>query len=262
MFNSRSACYFCLFVAFVFNCETVRSNEQQWEQNSERAFLLVGAGMILQDEPLKGIDSEVFPIPFFLYQGKTFSMRGISATYDVFGQESWTIGALARFRSDGYDADGSSDLDGMSDRRNSLDVGAELSVENSWGNISLNFLTDTLGEHDGQEARLTYTMPVRAAFGIKKLGLRPMLGLSWRSNNLNNYYYGVRASEATAIRPRYNSGDSVDPFVGVGLDYLLDERWSIFSMFRNEWLGREITDSPIVDQHSTISVILGLVYRF
>jgi len=218
--------------------------------------------MIVQDEPLKGIDTDVFPIPFFLYQGKSFSMRGISATYDVFGQESWTIGALARFRTDGYDVDDSSDLDGMDDRDNSLDLGIELSVEDSWGNIGISFLTDALGKHDGQEVGLTYTIPIRGAFGIKKLGLRPMLGASWRSDNLNNYYYGVRADEATAVRPRYNSGDSVDPFVGVGLDYLLDERWSIFSLLKNEWLGSEITESPIVDQHSTISIILGLVYRF
>ncbi len=239
-----------------------RPDEQQQQRRAEEAFLLVGAGMIVQDEPLKGIDTEVFPIPFFLYQGKAFSMRGISATYDVFGQGKWTVGALAKFRTDGYDVDDSSDLDGMSDRKNSLDVGIELSVENAWGNMGLRFLTDALGKHDGQEAGLTYTIPVRAPFGIKKLRLRPMVGLSWRSGNLNNYYYGVRADEATAIRPRYNSGDSVNPFAGVGLDYLLAGRWSIFSMFKNEWLGSEITDSPIVDQHSTISVILGLVYRF
>ena len=72
----------------------------------------------------------------------------------------------------------------------------------------------------------------------------------------------VRAVTEMQTSPIELRGDSVDPFVGFGLDYLLDERWSIFSLFKNEWLGSEITDSPIVDQHSTISVILGLVYRF
>ena len=89
-----------------------------------------------------------------------------------------------------------------------------------------------------------------------------MFGLSWRSENLNNYYYGVRAKEATANRTVYKSGNSVNPYAGVVLDYQLAERWSIFSMFRNEWLGNEITDSPIVDQDSKISLILGLLYCF
>ena len=262
MFDSRLVYYFYLLVVLAVTGSTAHSNQQQQEQQTEKATLLVGAGMVIQDEPLKGLGSKVFPIPFYMYQGKAFSMRGISATYDVFDEETWTIGALARFRTDGYDADDSSYLDGMSDRRNSLDVGVELGVENSWGNIRLNFLTDALGQHDGQEAGLTYVIPIRAAFGIKKLGLRPMTGLSWRSNNLNNYYYGVRSREATANRPKYESGDSINPFVGVGLDYLLDERWSIFSLFKNEWLSSEITDSPIVDQHNKISLVLGLVYRF
>ena len=262
MFHGRLGLYFYLVVVLAVTSSASGSNQQQQEQQTEKTTLLIGAGMIIQDKPLKGVGSKVFPIPFYMYQGKAFSMRGISATYDVLDKETWTVRALARFRMDGYDADDSSDLDGMSDRRKSVDVGAELSVENSWGNISLNYTTDALGQHDGQEARFTYSKPVRAAFGIKKLALRPMMGFSWRSNNLNNYYYGVRSSEATAVRPGYKSGDSVNPFVGVGLDYLLGERWSIFSLFRHEWLTSEITDSPIIDQHSKISVILGLVYRF
>ena len=89
-----------------------------------------------------------------------------------------------------------------------------------------------------------------------------MLGLNWRSDNLNNYYYGVRGKEATANRTVYKSGSSANPYAGVALDYQLAARWSIFSLFRNEWLGNEISDSPIVDQDSKISVILGLLYRF
>jgi len=178
------------------------------------------------------------------------------------GDENWAIRGLARFRTDGYDADDSSDLDGMSDRRNSLDLGAELWLENSWGNFGLDWVVDALGQHDGYEAGLSYVIPFRGAFGMKKLGLRPMLGFNWRSENLNNYYYGVRTKEATAIRTPYKSGSSVNPYAGVTLDYQLAERWSIFSLFTNEWLGTEITDSPIVDQDSKISVILGLLYRF
>jgi outer membrane protein len=235
---------------------------QQQEKEIERTQLLLGAGLMIQDKPLKGVDQKVYPLPFYMYQGKAFSMRGLSASYEVFGDETWAIRGLARFRTDGYDADDSSYLAGMRDRRNSVDVGAELWLKGSWGNVGLDWVTDALGNHDGQETRLTCVKEVRSALGMEKLTLRPMFGLSWRSSNLNNYYYGVRAKEATATRARYKSGDSVNPYVGIGLDYQIAERWSIFSLFRNQWLGSDISDSPIVDQHSKISVILGLVYRF
>lgn len=262
MFGKRFENYLYVVAVLTVISSAARSNQPEQERPAEQARLFLGAGMIIQDEPLKGVDAKVYPLPFYMYQGKAFSMRGLSASYEVFGDETWAIRGLVKFRTDGYDSDDSSDLAGMSDRRNSLDAGAELWLKNSWGNIGLDWLTDVLGNHNGHEARLTYVRPVRAALGIKKLALRPMLGLSWRSSNLNNYYYGVRAREATGNRTAYKSGDSVNPYVGIGLDYQLAERWSIFSLFRNEWLGSDITDSPIVDQHSKISIILGLLYRF
>lgn len=96
----------------------------------------------------------------------------------------------------------------------------------------------------------------------KKLALKQIIGPSWRSKSLNNYYYGVRADEVLANRTVYESGRSVNPHVGIGLDYQLVGRWNIFSLLRNEWLATEITNSPIIDQNKVISVILGLVYRF
>ena len=262
MFDRRILNCLCALVVLTSVGPATWANQQQQEQGTERARLLLGAGLMIQDKPLKGVDRKVYPLPFYMYQGKAFSMRGLSASYEVFGDESWAVRGLARFRTDGYDADDSSFLAGMSDRRNSADVGAELWLKGSWGNVGLDWVTDALGNHDGQETRLTYVREVRSAFGMEKLTLRPMFGLSWRSSNLNDYYYGVRAKEATATRPQYKSGDSANPYVGIGLDYQIAERWSIFSLFRNQWLGSEISDSPIVDQHSKISVILGLLYRF
>ena len=258
--NRIASCFYPLAIVLII-CSGIEADEQQ-EERPEQTSLLVGAGLLVKDEPLKGVDSKVYALPFYIYQGKAFSMRGLSASYEVFDEPTWSVGGLVRFRTDGYDADDSSYLDGMSDRRNSLDVGAELWIENSWGNIGLDCVTDALGRHDGHEATLSFVVPFRGAFGIKKLGLRPMFGLTWRSQNLNNYYYGVRANEATANRSAYKSGESVDSYVGVVLDYQLAERWSMFSMFRSEWLGNEITDSPIVDQENMISVVVGLLYRF
>lgn len=262
MFEKRLVSYLYL-LGLVFVLQSVaRPDQQPQERQTERTGLFVGAGVLVKDEPFKGVGTEVYPLPFYMYQGRAFTMRGLSATYELSGNDELAIRALARFRTDGYDADDSSDLRGMSDRRNSLDLGAELWLENSWGNIGLDVVTDALSEHHGHEATLSYVLPIRGPFGIKELGLRPMLGLSWRSQNLNNYYYGVRAKEALAGRAAYRSGDAVNPHAGIVLDYQLAERWSIFSLFRNEWLAGDITDSPIIDQHNVVSVIVGLLYRF
>lgn len=262
MFDSRIVDYLCLGVVLVLISASARADQQQQGRPDEQIGFFAGGGLLIQDKPLKGIDGQVYPLPFYMYQGRAFSIRGLSAIYDVLEEPAWTIRALAKFRTDGYEADDSSDLDGMSDRRNSLDLGAELWLGDSRGNVALGFMTDALGVHDGQEVRLTYSKRYRAVFGLEKLALRPIFGVSWRSDNLNNYYYGVRGKEARPGRPAYKSGESVNPFAGIALDYRLAERWSVFSMLASEWLSSEVTDSPIIDQDNVISVILGLMYRF
>lgn len=261
MFHSRMVDYVCLGVALVVCSSAAGTDQKPQERSGEEIGLFVGAGVLLADKPFVGVDPKVYPLPFYMYRGKAFSIRGLSASYEFLADEGWAVRALVGLRMDGYEANDSSDLDGMSDRRYSLDAGAELWLENSWGNVSLQGLTDALSVHHGHEATLTYSRRFRRVFGREKLALRPMVGVSWRSDNLNNYYYGVRAKEARPGRPQYKSGESINPFAGIGLDYRLAERWSIFAMFRHEWLPNEITDSPIIDQDNVISVILGLVYR-
>ncbi|MHC4119121.1 MAG: MipA/OmpV family protein [Planctomycetota bacterium] len=261
MFYRAIAGYVCLSVVVVVYGSAAGTDQKAQERPGEEIGLFIGGGVLLQDKPFAGVDPKVYPLPFYMYRGKAFSIRGLSASYEFLADEGWAVRALAKIRPDGYESNDSSDLDGMSDRRHSLDLGAELWLENSWGNVALEGLTDALSVHHGHEASLTYSKRFRAVFGIEKLALRPMAGVSWRSDNLNNYYYGVRAKEARPGRPQYKSGESINPFAGVGLDYRLAERWSIFAMFRNEWLPNEITDSPIIDQDNVISVILGLVYR-
>jgi outer membrane protein len=259
--NIKTSYFYSMFMLFIITSVT-QANQQTKEPITEKTSLSIGAGLMLQDKPLKGVGTKVYPLPFYMYRDRAFSMRGLSASYEIFSEETWSFGGLARFRTDGYDSNDSSDLDGMSDRKNTLDVGTELWFGNSHGKIGFDWLTDVLGKHNGHEVRLTYVKPFRAAFGIKELNLRPILGLSWRSTKLNNYYFGVRADEVLANRAFYKSGNSINPYIGVSMDYQLNKRWSIFSLLRNEWLADEITNSPIIDQNKVNSIILGLVYHF
>lgn len=147
--DSRIVNYFYPIFMLVLINSAAQANQQERERVTEQASLLVGDGLKLQDKPLKGVGAMTYPRPFYMYRGKAFSMRGLLASYEIFTKEMWSIRGLTRFRTDGYDADDSSDLAGMSDRKNSLDVGAELWLENSGGNIGLDWLTDALGKHRG-----------------------------------------------------------------------------------------------------------------
>jgi outer membrane scaffolding protein for murein synthesis (MipA/OmpV family) len=46
------------------------------------------------------------------------------------------------------------------------------------------------------------------------------------------------------------------------LNYRFNDRWSVMGMAAIQWLGSEITNSPIVEKDYMASMLLGIMYRF
>jgi outer membrane protein len=77
-----------------------------------------------------------------------------------------------------------------------------------------------------------------------------------------DYYYGVRASEATAARPAYQ-GDSLTAVdVGLRLEYSPATRHSLFLDVSAKRFGGSIKDSPLVERVTQSFVGFGYLYRF
>ncbi len=250
-----------MYLVFAFSAISSGNEENPSQNEKSQDRFLIGAGILAKEEAYKGVDLKVYPLPFFSYTGRKWSFEGTQFRYNLTDEDNFSVNTIVRLRTDGFDADDSSDLDGMSDRDVSLDAGLGLAVSGDWGILSADLLTDAAGKHKGQEVKLTYLRQLRDLLGFEKLRVGPFVGTSWRSSSLNDYYYGVRLGEVRPGRPAYDSGDSIDFFAGVRFDYGLNERWSLFMMFQNQWLGSEITDSPIVESHHMISIVTGLVYR-
>lgn len=84
----------------------------------------------------------------------------------------------------------------------------------------------------------------------------------YRNSQLNDYYYGVRSSEAIPGRPEYDVCDSIGLLTVLSLNYRLNKRWSVMGMAAIQWLGSEIIDSPIVEKDYMVSMLLGIMCRF
>ena len=150
----------------------------------------------------------------------------------------------------------------MRNRHDTYELGATLSKTFSWGKLQGRFLTDILDEHRGQEFRFNYSKSFADVLDIQSLKLTPSIGFNWRSHQLNDYYYGVKANETAAGRPFYEVGSTTHILTGLRVDYTLNERWSLFGTLNFEWLENEIKDSPIVNQDHLLSLFLGALYRF
>ena len=238
----------------LFTISAIAQDENEGYHNGFSA----GPGVIVSDKPYKGMGTETHVFPFVMYQGQNFYLRGPNFGYKIYDTDKLTFDALLSWRFDGYDADDSSDLDGMDDRDMTAELGASISYKDGFGVTRFSFLNDILGKHDGHVLRLSYGKTFRR----KNLTLTPSVGLKWQSENFVNYYYGVRSKESRPSRPTYHPSDALNPFMSFRLTYKLNEQWDIFSSFLYQWLDNEISNSPIVDQTYQTSLMFGVIYGF
>lgn len=220
-----------------------------------------GAGVmtLYSSNPYKGGERVWRVLPLLTYVGEKVYVVGPRAGYNLIKNRWISANLVAEYIFAGDAFDDSPFLDGMKDRRDTLMSGADLNLRGigKW-RLEFSVTTDVLGRHEGQEANAS----VGYAFRGDRWSVSPSVGMVWHSSNYNNYYYGVRTSEATESRPAYDPGASVEFSVGFFGRYEISDAWSLLGSVRGELLSDEIQDSPIVDKETVTSTFLGLNYAF
>jgi outer membrane protein len=218
----------------------------------------LGIGAIAQDLGYKGQGSDSRLVPVIYVESGRFFLMGPRAGWRLLDGDSLSVTAIANYRFDGYESDDSRALEGMNDRDGSLDAGLEAQYRADFGELTVSAVTDTLENHSGEEVALRYGYPLRVGRGR----VTPFLEASWLSEDLVDYYYGVRGDEALAERPVYRPGSTTNVTLGVSGSWLFSRRHLVFLNGGYQWLGSEIENSPIIDSDTGASVILGWVYTF
>lgn len=221
-----------------------------------------GPGLLIVDKPHKGGDTRILPIPAVYYQQGRLQIFGPQAAWYFYHEDETSIAGLVKLRYEGYKSSESRHLRGMDRRRATAEAGLSVGRDFGWGRLTAEWTSDVLNEHKGHEFRLTASRRFADILGIEKLAVTPSVGGNWRSKQLNNYYYGVKTKEAAANRRAYTAGDTLGLLTAIRTDYAISEKWNLFGAVSVEWLGSEITNSPIVDQHYRMSILAGALYTF
>lgn len=219
----------------------------------------VGIGAIASPRPYEGADAAVFPVPVFGVRSGPFFFETIRTGFRVVNTKHWKTDLLAQARFDGHEEDDSPVLKGMEERRMSADAGVR--VQGKWDHVETEFtaVTDVLSRHEGQELGVSVGRPIKAGGWT----ITPGVGARWLSDNLADYYYGVELDEATADRPYYEVGSTINPRVEVKFFKPFAQRkWIFTSSVSMEWLGDEIRDSPIVDRSGTLGGFFAFIRTF
>jgi outer membrane protein len=201
----------------------------------------------------------VFPIPALSLEYKRWFMQGIRGGYHFVQSDPITANLFTQVRFSGLKPDESPFLEGMDERKLSLDAGLEFIYSGRPVGFRATFLTDTLGRSKGQELIL------HAMSGIP-LGGRGIIlagiGPKWMSQNRVDYFFGVRPHEVRPLLPAFagRATWNLDTIVTAVIN--LNPRWSFLALWNRQGFGSGIADSPIVDQSASHTFITSLNYNF
>lgn len=144
------------------------------------------------------------------------------------------------------------------DRDYALETGVEILTDGLWGNIHAQLLADVSGVHNGYEAWLSYSTDWLSG----RWHISPSVSVNWKSQQQNDYYYGVRSSEAQSGVSVYRAGSGVNASAKLSAMYYLTERWRFFASASIEAINNSAANSPLLKDDQIVSYFSGLHYAF
>lgn len=219
-----------------------------------------GLGVVVgsRQRPYKGLDSDTRVLPLISYENSWVRLQGLGATFKLGSVENFSFGLRIDRALNGYKASDAPILAGMEDRKASFWAGPSVQWRTGYVNLSGEASADVSGKSKGTQLRFSADHMFRTG----RFGFTPRVSVAWLDRKSVDYYYGVRASEATQERSAYDGSSTANVGVGLRSDFLVAPRQSIFLDLSATRLGNAIKNSPLVDKSTQSGFLLGYLYRF
>lgn len=211
--------------------------------------------------PFIGDQRETNALPGVTYIGDRFSYSGGEIQYRIHSGTGFVTRVVGQVRQrQFYSANGIFDddleIDGMDDRDTAFELGLNLNLRTTMGQIDLKVLFDMTNTHEGHELTAKYSYPIQ----IGRWMVEPAFGLQLQSDKLVDYYHGVLNSEAQFDRPAYEGDQSHNTMASLVVGYALSQHILAVAGMAQIGLDTNISDSPIVSEKSVQKVYVGFIY--
>ncbi|MBC7549246.1 MAG: MipA/OmpV family protein [Polaromonas sp.] len=219
----------------------------------------LGAVVRFERSAYRGVSTRYDVLPMYLYEGQRFFLDAGRAGAKLLDSGDQRLDVFFVQRMEGFPSDLLPvSLTGMAVRGAGVDLGVSWRSHQPWGSLQAEVLHDVGSHSKGSEVRLGYSYDLRSG----PWRVQPSLSVALRNAQLNNYYYGILPSEATAARPAYAPGAGINTTVGLNGSYELTQRWRLLAGVSATRLDSKIKDSPIVQKSWLPGVYLGATYDF
>lgn len=208
-------------------------------------------------------DDKVTFVPLFLYDNDVVYLEGSEAgVYALKNDKHWARLGVSHEGRHFEPSDAKQNaLRGLDERKSSVNAQASYMYITPVGGFEAKITSDVLGKSDAQTLSLTHRS--RFKFADDRLTIYPRIGVTWYSDDYNEYYYGVSAQESARTGvSEYRSKSGLSPFVAVSARYRLFDKVGLFAHHRTEWLSSDQKNSPLTDDSTKTVVGAGITYDF
>jgi MipA family protein len=225
----------------------------------------LGLAVVSGQKAYKGVDRETRGLPMLSFENRYVKLSGPNLEVKLPGlqlsdAQRLNFGVVTKlFGGGGYEASDSPFLAGMAERKSSVWAGAKVEWETGLADVKLEWLADASSHSKGQRVVLGLEHKWMLSPSVM---LVPQIGAEWVDKKAVDYYYGVRAGEATPGRAAYLGKATVNAELGLTGIYRFDKQQSLMLNVGVKALGKEIKRSPIVDRSTENRMMLGYMYRF
>jgi MipA family protein len=144
------------------------------------------------------------------------------------------------------------------DRDYAIELGVESLIDGDWGAATLRAFHDVSGTHGGYELSAHYSRRWTAG----RLTFAPTVGVSFKSADLNDYYWGVHQDEANLALPEYHAGSGVGVEGGLVTNYYLTRNLRLALSVNYERLVDDVAESPLSEDDYVLAYFSGLAWTF
>lgn len=224
------------------------------EAGSARLEGDLGLGVFARQAIVRGESNDTSVLPYvFATYGRLFGR------IDTFGVKTVQMGyghleLSTRVVQDGLQANAATT--GIAERKASLPFGVSTFQVTPWGAFAAIALRD-VRDSGGLLVDANWTGRVRAA---PWLTLYPQMGAEYLSARYVDYQYGVRPGEGS-FAP-YKAGAALNPYLAIYTDTPITADVSLQLSWRQKWLDRAISDSPLVTESRRWNAFAAVTYRF
>lgn len=217
----------------------------------------IGIGFRMGTFPYIGKDEVDDLLPLLTYNGEHFFIDGSRFGVHLYQSDEWLIGSYAAYRFAGFNETDAIELDGL-DRDDSVDGRFAATRFTDYGNFTLDVGADVRNKSNGWDAELRWGK----VFERGNYRIRPWLGITFESQELTQYYYGVEAEEATESRAQYTTSSALEWRYGIDMSYRISQHHFVgFNMQYSE-LDETKINSPIVVDKGQYSAFASYRYEF